>query len=120
MIERMTDIASPAIGLRASGTVTASDYRNVVIPALEQEFKARDKVRLVYVMGPELEGFEPSAMWQDTLFGLRHYFDFDKIAVVTDHKGWARTVTMMGYLIPGAVRVFPMAELDTAKSWAAT
>lgn len=118
MIEVMPDVAAPAVGIRASGVVTAEDYRKVVIPALQDAFKTHDKVRVLYVMGPDFESFEPGAMWQDTLFGLRHYFDFSRIAVVTDHETWASAVRMMAHFIPGAVRVFPMAELDAAKAWA--
>ncbi len=118
MIELMPDVSAPAVGIRASGVVTAEDYRKVLIPALRKAFETNKKVRVIYVMGPEFESFEPGAMWQDTLFGLRHYFDFNKIAVVTDHETWASAVRMMAHFIPGAVRVYPMTELDAAKAWA--
>ena len=41
----------------------------------------------------------------------------DRVAVVTD-LGWVRkATTAFGWLAPGELRVFPLAELDQAKAW---
>jgi len=119
MLERMTDVAEPAVGFRARGVVTGEDYRDTLIPALEAALEEHDKLRFIYVLGPEFESFETSAMLDDTMFGLRHYFQFEKIAVVTDHQMWAAAMRMFGYLMPCEVRVFPVAELAEAESWVA-
>lgn len=119
MIERIEPMPSAVIGFKATGTVSAEDYKSVLIPEMEARLKEQGKLRLVYVMGPDFEGFEPGAMMDDTMFGLKHYFDFEKIAVVTDHDVWANAVKMMGWMIPGDVQVFSVGKLEDAKAWAA-
>jgi len=117
MLKPMSDLPQGVIGFAAEGTVTDQDYKTVLIPAVEDALKAGGKVRFLYYLGPEFVKYAPSAMWDDTLFGARHYFDFDKIACVTDHEVYAAMVRSFNFLIPAAIKVFPVAELDAAKAW---
>ena len=51
---------------------------------------------------------------------MKHLTSFEMIAVVTD-RDWVRhTVNLFGYLIPGKVRVFPLAEEADASDWLTT
>ena len=86
MLTTMTDLPDGVIGFSAEGTVTDADYKTVLIPAVEDTLKAGGKVRLLYFLGPQFEKYAPGAMWDDTMFGARHYFDFEKVACVTDHE----------------------------------
>jgi hypothetical protein len=117
MLNRMRDLPDGVIGFSAEGTVTDDDYKSVLMPEVEEALKAGGKIRLLYVLGPEFTKYAPSAMWDDTLFGARHYFDFEKIACVTDHGVYAAMVRSFNFLIPAAVKVFPVAELESAKAW---
>ncbi len=119
MLTTMTDLPDGVIGFSAEGTVTDADYKTVLIPAVEDALKAGGKVRLLYFLGPQFEKYAPGAMWDDTMFGARHYFDFEKVACVTDHEIYAAMVRSLNFLIPAAVRAFPVAELDAAKAWLA-
>jgi hypothetical protein len=74
---------------------------------------------MLYVIGAEFTGYELEAMWDDSLFGVKHWHDFSHIAVVTDHSGLRAMVAMFKPFFHGEVRVFPMADLPAAKSWVA-
>lgn len=79
----------------------------------------RDKIRLPYVLGPEFDGYSAAAMWDDARIGMAHLFTWERIAVVTDNDAYRGLVKGVGFLMPGQVRLFAVAELDDAKAWVA-
>jgi hypothetical protein len=119
MLERISDLPDPVVGIKASGEVTGDDYKNVLIPAVDAALKGGHKVRLLYVLGDDVRGlgFTAGAAWQDTKVGLGHYSSWEKVAVVSD-KDWLRhSVDIFGYLIPGEVKAFTPDQEAEARSW---
>lgn len=119
MIEQIPNLPANVLGFRAKGTVTAADYENVIIPAVEAQFARQPKVRFLYHLGDELTGFEAAAMWDDTKLGLRHLAGWEKMALVSDIEWIRAAVKIFGLAIPGQVRVFHNRELDEAMRWIA-
>lgn len=117
MIERIPDLPEGVVGLRAVGDVEGDDYEQVIIPAVEAALEGRDKIRLLYVLGPEFDEYEDGAAWEDAKLGMHHLFDFERVAVVTDATWISRGVRWFAFAIPGKVKVFPNAELDDARAW---
>jgi SpoIIAA-like len=117
MIELIPNLPDNVLGLDAKGEVRGEDYEQVVIPAVHRLRESTGKIRLLYVLGPEFEGFTAAAMWDDAKVGLEHPFSWERIAVVTDHDAYRRLFRGVGFLIPAKVRVFDLAELDNAKAW---
>ena len=105
------------LGFTAKGKVTADDYHNVVIPAVEALFAQQRHVRFLYHVGPEFTGFEPAAMWDDALLGFKHLAGWERVAFVTDIDWLRAAVTVFGLAMPGHVREFRNAELARAKAW---
>lgn len=78
---------------------------------------ANGPIKMHYVIGKDCTGFELEALWDDGRFGMKHWRDFSRIAVVTDHA-WLRSVTgMFAPFIHGEVRLFDLAGLSAAKEW---
>lgn len=119
MITEIKDLPKGVVGFSAEGRVVDADYRDVLIPAVETALKAGGKLHLLYLLGPKFEGYAPSAMLDDGLFGARHFFDFAKIACVTDNETYGTLVRSFGFLMPAAVRVFAVKDLNAAKTWLA-
>jgi SpoIIAA-like len=119
MLTAMKDLPKDVIGFSAEATVTDEDYKTVLIPAVEAALKNGGKIRLLYYLGPGFNTYAAGAMWDDGMFGIRHYFDFEKIACVTDNETYAMMVRSFGFLIPAAVRAFPVKDLEAAKTWLA-
>ena len=117
MIEVIEGLPDGVVGLEAVGEVTAEDYESVAMPAIEQARAGGEKVRLLYVLGEGFGGYTAGAMWDDTKLGLAHPFSWEKIAVVTDEGTLRTMVKGFGWLIPGEVRLFSVAELEDAKGW---
>ena len=43
-----------------------------------------------------------------------------QIALVTDHTAYAEGVKAFGWMVPGEIKVFSVADLDDAKAWVAS
>jgi hypothetical protein len=117
MLELLPDLPPNVVGVRAVGDVEDDDYDDVLIPAVEKALEGRDKIRLLYVLGPEFDEYEADAVWEDAKFGAHHLFDFERVAVVTDATWISRGVRWFAFAIPGKVKVFPMDSLVEAEAW---
>ena len=117
MVERIPDLPDNVVGFSAKGTVTAADYESVIIPAVEEQFARRDKVRFLYHLGEDFSGFEAAAAWDDAKLGLKHLAGWEKMALVSDVEWIRAALRIFGLAIPGHVRVFHNTDLDEARRW---
>jgi hypothetical protein len=121
VIEPIEEMPAGTLGFRISGEVTADDYKRTLIPALEEALSGGEKVSMLAVLGPDFKEFDAGALWQDVKTDIRlgfgHLKQWERAAVVTD-LGWVQKASRaFGWLAPGELRVFPLAELDQAKDW---
>jgi hypothetical protein len=117
MIEVMNDLPERVLGLKASGEVTAEDYKTVLVPALEAQLTRHKKVRLLYVFGEQFTGYSGGAAWEDTKVGMKHLTSFERVAIVTDVDWIENMIKAFGFAVPGEVRVFDDDELEAARQW---
>jgi len=116
MFKLIEGLPPDVLAIEAIGTVTHDDYRNVLIPKAEA-MMAKGPIRMLYVVGKQLAGFELEALWDDAAFGLKHWHAFSRVAVVADQAWLRASVSMFAPLIPAEVRLFNLSELATAKDW---
>jgi SpoIIAA-like len=121
VIERIADMPTGTLGFRVTGEVGREDYDNVLTPELNRALEA-GPLRTLYVI-ETLDKMEPAALWADTKLGfdlgIRHRDAWVRSAIVTDIDWMARATKLFAWMIPGEVRVFPLAESEQAKSWIA-
>ena len=117
MIEVMTDLPERVLGLRATGQVTAEDYKTVLVPAIEEQLTRHKKVRLLYVFGNDFKGYSGGAAWEDAKVGMKHLTSFERVAVVTDVDWIENMIKAFGFAVPGEVRVFDDDDLEAARQW---
>ena len=113
----MSGLPPGVIGFEATGKLRAEDYRDVVLPALERA-SAAGEVRFVVVI-PEFGGMSGGALWQDLKVGIEHLRAWKRIALVTDIEWMEQMTSLFGWMTPGEVRHFPLAQRDEAIAWAA-
>lgn len=118
MIRVMEGLPDNVLGVEAVGKVTDDDYENVLTPAVKDKLDAHEKIRCIYVLGDEFEGWTLGGMWEDAKLGGGDLRKWEKIAVVTDKDWVGHAVKAFGWMIPGEVRVFSLGELEEAKAWA--
>lgn len=117
MLNAIPGLSPDVVAFSARGKVTAKDYDDHIVPAIERVLAAGDRPRFLYVLGPDFEGFELRAMFADAKVGISHLSDFDRIAVVTDHDWIENSVRAVGVFVPCPVRTFEDDELEAAKAW---
>ena len=119
MIELKQVLDTNIVIISAKGEITDDDYEDQIVPAVEGILKNYEKVRFLYVLGEEYDGFEGDAMWEDTKIGMKNFTHYEKIGIVTDVKWIRRSVKAFGFLMPGEVKLFKNEELTDAETWIA-
>ena len=104
------------LAIEAVGTVTHDDYRTVLIPKAEA-MMAEGPIKMLYVVGTEFTGYELEALWDDGAFGIKHWHEFRRIAVVADQSWMRAAISMFSPFFPAEVRLFNLSELSVAKNW---
>lgn len=117
MIEQLPTSRPDRLEFRVSGAVTAEDYQNTLIPALDDAIAVTDRIRALIVMESGVSDFTLGAMMDDARMGLKHWRGFDRIAVVTGSTGMRRMVRAFSVFMPCPVHVFPLDEADDARRW---
>jgi hypothetical protein len=113
------DESAPAgvVIAEASGRVTAGDYAELLMPAIETAAASAERIRFLYVLGADFDGYEGGAAMDDARLGIEHWSSFERIALVTDHDAYRGFARVFGFLMPGEVRVYPLADVSEARSW---
>jgi hypothetical protein len=120
MMERIPDLPDNVLGFRASGAVSGDDYKNVVVPAVEAASKANETLRLLYVIPNDCTGFSAESMWDDTKVVIGHVKQLEKVALVSDQEWMRDSIRLLGNLVPGELKAFPMEEEAAAGAWVVT
>lgn len=122
MIEPLADMPTGTVGFRVAGEVEREDYDEVLMPELRRALERERGLRTLYVI-EDLDEIEPGALWADAKLGfnlgVRHHEAWVRSAIVTDIAWMARAARLFAWMIPGEARVFPLAELEQAKTWVA-
>jgi hypothetical protein len=117
MLEKLEALPPGIHGVRAVGKVSKKDYEQVLDPLVDKARRNGPRLRLLYQLGPEFEGFTPGGAWADGRVGLRALSVTDGCALVSD-VGWVRSAAeAVGFLAPCPFRVFPNRQRADAIEW---
>jgi hypothetical protein len=115
MLNDIPDLPPGVIGFEVSGKLETEDYREILLPAL-QKAAADGEVRIVIVI-PKFGGITGGAVWQDLKMGVQHWRAWKRIALVTDIGWMGHGTDWFGWMVPGDVKHFPLAERAAAVAW---
>lgn len=103
--------------VEASGKLTHEDYQQLV-PKLEEALKIHGKARILFQMR-DFHGWEGAALWDDMKFGLKHFSDIEKLAMVGDKK-WEKGMSVFCRPFTRAqIRYFDSKAVEEARLWVA-
>ncbi|MCE5289424.1 MAG: STAS/SEC14 domain-containing protein [Nocardiaceae bacterium] len=117
MLEKLTDVPTGVEAIRAVGTVSKHDYQTVFEPLVDQARREGRRLRFLYEIGTEFEGFTTGAAWEDARLGLRSLRLLDGCALVSDIEWVRQSVRLVEFWMPCPVRVFGNDERDEALAW---
>ena len=117
MIEITDGLPDNILAVTAHGMVTAEDYENVLLPAVDEALKRHKKIRFLFRTGEDFSGYTAGAMWDDAKLGVRHVTGFEKIAVVSDVNWLVHTAKLFRFLFPCPVKIFAGKNIHDAEAW---
>jgi SpoIIAA-like len=104
------------LGLRLSGKLKDEDYRTFV-PAVDQVYAHSGGTLRLFVRLEDFQGWDLHGAWDDFKFGIKHYSDTDRIAMVGEKK-WEEWMTLLWKPFSRAeVRYFDVARIEDAWAW---
>ena len=119
MFTEISNLPTGAVGVAASGRITNRDRKSILEPTIRSALSSGRRVRLLYMTAPDFAGYDGGAVFDDAVFGTRHFTDFAKIAFVSESAPYDRAVQALEGLMPASLRVFRPRELEAAKAWLA-
>jgi hypothetical protein len=119
MLELISDLPEGVVGVQAKGEVTAEDYKQLLVPALEKAIEASEdgKISVLYVAGHEFPDYTMGAYWQDTKLGMTHLRAWRRVALVSDADWLRHAMHALGWMFPGEAKIFKADEVDAARAW---
>lgn len=117
MLTRIENLPAHVFGVRATGEVTETDLKEVLLPGLQAAVDEHGAIYYLLVLDTQIDKFTPGAWIQDMIAGLKHFTKWEKMAIVTDQKAVRTFTDLFSYVSPGAAKGYPIAELDQAIAW---
>jgi hypothetical protein len=117
MIEILSDFPDHVVAVTCGGTVTKAEYQAKVIPAVKNALARNKKLRVYCEIGANLAKIEAGALLADLKFGLRHYFRWERMAIVAPNGGLRQAIGFLRFLIPAKIKIFSVSETPDARAW---
>ncbi|WP_174802549.1 STAS/SEC14 domain-containing protein [Martelella limonii] len=117
MLEKIDNLPDTMIGFTIHSALSANDYQNVLLPALETQSTHAGGLRLLLVTGPDFAGADVGSAMGGQAFRRSEPLNFKSIAIVSANRGFAQAVQMFGMLFHAEVRVFAPDRQDEAVAW---
>ena len=117
MIEILPQSHDDILAVRGSGKLTKRDYREVLLPRLNEMVERHPKVRFLFHMDQDFEGWDAAAALDYAKFGIRHRNDFSKVAAVCGPKWVQWEFKLKSYFTGAGVKTFPCDRKAEALEW---
>lgn len=114
-IDLAADSLTNVMTVRVTGKLTKQDYA-AFVPEVEKWVNEHGKVRILFDMH-DFHGWKLSAAWEDFKFGLKHFRDIERIAMVGE-KTWEHGMAVFCKPFTLAkVRYFDRSDAEQAREW---
>ena len=119
MFAPIEEMPTGIIGFEARGRITGKDRQQVLEPRIVSALADGGRVKLLYLAGMDFAGYDEGGVFDDAVFGTRHFTSFERIAFVGFDGPHAHAVEALAGLMPAALRRFARGDLEAAKAWLA-
>ena len=101
--------------IHVSGKLVKADYEHFV-PEFERLLQQHGKLRLLFDM-TGFHGWDASAAWEDTKFGIKHFRDIERLAMVGEMRWQHGMAIFCKPFTTATVRYFDHADATEARKW---
>jgi hypothetical protein len=117
MLQLINDLPPHIAGIHAFADVTETEYANALIPLLDDLLKKSRKINFILVLETDIKDFAPGMWCGNVKIGLKYFFRWNKVAMVSDQKDLQGFSDLFRYIIPGKFKSFPLDQIDKAVRW---
>ena len=103
------------VTIHVTGKLVKEDYVYLV-PEFDRLVGLHGKLRVLFEM-TGLQGWELSAAWEDFKFGIHHFSDIERIALVGEKRWQTGMATFSKPFTKAEVRYFDHADASAARNW---
>lgn len=109
------EYAGKVIAVHVSGKLEKADYEHFV-SEFARRVREHGKLRVLFEMS-DFNGWEVSAAWEDLKFGVEHFSDIERLAIVGETKWQQGMATFSKPFTKATVRYFDHADEAEARTW---
>ncbi len=120
MITLLPGLPANTVGFRVDGKVDASDYADILQPAIATALATGQPVNGIVVLGPHFDQRSATSAAAGLDFGELLDQDWGRLAVVSNHMFINMMIKMYAAKSPYDVRRFSLSQEAQAISWATT
>ena len=117
MLEIDRDTDGNVFSVMAHGTLTGKDYKEILIPALEERIARFGRVRILYTIGRDFSGVTIGAIWSDAKTIIKHLNSIERAAVVTDVRWMINLTRLFSIILHYPVRAYDTRMSAEALAW---
>lgn len=103
------------LAVHVSGKLLKADYGQFV-PELERLIRQHGKLRMLFDMS-DFHGWDAGAAWEDFKFGVEHYADIERLAMVGETRWQHGMAALCKPFTKAQVRYFERADAAEARKW---
>lgn len=107
--------AGKLVTIHVTGKLVKEDYADL-IPGFERLVRLHGKLRVLFDM-TGFHGWELGAAWEDFKFGIHHFSDIERMALVGEQRWQQAMATFAKPFTKAAVRYFDHADAAAARTW---
>ncbi len=117
MLQLINDLPPHVVGIHAFADVTETEYANALTPLLDDLLKKSRRINFILVLETDIKNFAPGMWCGNVKICLKHFFRWNKVAMVSDQKDLRGFSDLFRYIIPGKFENFPLDQIDKAIRW---
>ena len=117
MIKIINDLPPHVAGLHAFAEVTCDEYEKALMPLLDNLINTTGRINLILVLETNIKNFASGKWCGNVKIGLKYFFKWNRLAIVSDEKDMSGFSDFYKYLIPGKFESFPLDQLEIAVRW---
>ncbi len=117
MIQLLPESQGNLVAIQVSGRLSGDDYDREWAPRLREAIQQHGKVRVLVYLDETFEGWDVSAIWEETKFGFANMGGIEKAAIVGGPEWVGKLAELFGQVIPGDYKSFDTGDLAEAFEW---